>query len=147
MEFGFITRRLSVGTMIKLPEDGAALEAAGLTHVLNTQEIDTGPLVTPAGLAYFDNGTPDRLNNRPMPPEWFKRSLDWALPVLAADPANKIHVHCAGSIDRSTSTIYAILLAFGLDATDAEKLIRTKWPRAGLYYKTCAEAAVKQLGY
>lgn len=146
MEFGFVTDRIAVGTHLDSDTAALMLRQAGITHVLNVNTVDSGPHAKVAGLHYYHNGTPDGQNSRPKPSTWFANSLDYAHRVFAL-PHHKLYVHCAGGIDRSTSTVYAILMAFGLSAREAEVLIRYKWPRSGLYYKTCAEAAISALSY
>lgn len=146
MDWGFVTDRIAVGTHLDSAHAAWELRNAGITDVLNVNTVSSEDVCRRAGMRYYDNGTPDGLDSRPKPPEWFASSLAVAFDVLAS-PTRKLYVHCAGGIDRSTSTVYAILLAFGLNAREAEVLIRYKWPRSGLYYKTCAENAMQVLGY
>jgi protein-tyrosine phosphatase len=95
-------------------------------------------------LQYLYNGAPD--DDQPKPPEWFGKSIDFALHALS-HRHTRVYVHCAAGINRGPSTAFAILLALGFDSGATEALIRRCRPKVGLRYKNDAITAVEKLGY
>lgn len=155
MDFSFITDHVATGAGISSPADVEALVAAGVTHVIDCRDdFDDAELLTahPA-LAYLWNGTPD--DGAKKEPEWFQKSLTFALPALAEPPTlcspiamrPRVYAHCAAGINRGPSTAFAILLALDWPYDLAEQRVRQVRPQVGLRYKDDAIAAVGALGY
>jgi predicted protein tyrosine phosphatase len=142
--FDFVTSRLATGGEIKTPEDAQRLLAAGITHVLNVANNADVTLLRNAAIC-VTNSTDDVEPRQRKPPEWFDRSLAFALPVFTR-PRARLYVHCSEGLNRGPSTAYAILLALGFWG-DAERLIRAARPQVQLAYKLDAEAAIKALGF
>lgn len=147
MDFNFVTDRVATGAALSGPADVAALVAAGITAVIDCRsEFDDTPLFASGGIAVLWNGVADDGNPSTHGPDWFGKSLAFALPILAA-PHGKVLAHCAAGVNRGPSTAYAILRAQGLSAVDAEAMIRRARPQVGLAYKTEADSAITVLGY
>lgn len=145
-DFSFFTGRLATGAAVNDEADVVSLIQGGVTHVIDCRsEFDDAPLfVAHPEIHYLWNGTND--DGQRKPPEWFQKSIEFALDALSK-PYTKVYAHCAAGINRGPSTAYAILLATGLDSTTAEGLIRARRPQVGLAYKADAQAAVEVLGY
>ena len=144
-DFSMVTARLATGAAVSGPADVAALQAAGITAVIDLRaEFDDGSLLAGAGMAYLWNGTAD--DGQPKPVSWFAASLAFALPLLA-QPHQKAYLHCAAGINRGPSTAFACMRALGWSAADAEATIRAARPQVGLAYKGDADVAVAALGY
>ena len=81
-------------------------------------------------------------------PFWFKKSLNFALPILAR-PYGKVLAHCAAGRNRGPSTAFAILRAFGLTRLEALAMIHLARPVTvgGIAYSKDADEAIKALGY
>ena len=145
-DFTFITTRLATGAAISSPDDVQQLIAAGVTHVVDCRaEFDDGQLLASSGLSYLWNGTQDD-GVHPKPPDWFGRSLAFALPAICVTGA-KVYAHCAAGVNRGPSTAYAIMRALGWAAAPAEAQIRAARPQVGLAYAADADAAIEALGY
>ena len=145
IDFTFITARLATGGGISSESDVQALKNAGVTAIIDCRiEFDDQHLLASSGLAYLWNGTAD--DGAVKPPEWFARSLTFALPLLA-QPRHRIYAHCAAGINRGPSISSAIMMAWGLQPDVTEKMIRQARPQVGLAYFHDAIAAVKALGY
>lgn len=145
-DFNFVTERLATGAAVSSDDDVIQLINAGVTHVIDCRNDfdDNALLAKHPQIAYLFNGTPDDL--LPKPPDWFQRSIEFALPAFIK-PGNKVYAHCAAGINRGPSTALAIMLALGLDEETAEALIRKARPQVMLAYKNDAVSAVKVLGY
>lgn len=136
---------MAVGSGIDTPSDVATLQVAGITVVLNLREADERKLLPP-GLIYLHNPTAD--DGAPKDAAWFKKSINFALKYLLL-PDEKIYVHCAAGIQRSPSTCYAILRAFGLGKLEARATVLFHRPVAavGMRYAHDADRAIAALGY
>lgn len=146
-DFSFVTDRLATGGAIQSPADVAALVAAGVTHIVDCQlEFDDTSEFVKSGVTVLWNGVEDDGNPATHGPEWFGKSLAFALPALAL-PHNKVYAHCAAGCNRGPSTAMAIMLALGFTSSDAEALIRAARPQVTLAYKAEAISAVPALGY
>jgi hypothetical protein len=147
-DFDFVTSRLATGAAITGPADVQALSSAGITHIIDCRDdFDDAPLLAndPA-MSYLWNGVPDDGNAATHGDAWFGKSLRFALPALSG-PHVKLYCHCAAGRNRGPSTAFAIMLASGFTASDAESIIRAARPIVGLAYKTEAVASVTSLGY
>ena len=145
-DFNFVTDRVATGAAINNEDDVQQLVNAGVTVVVDCRgEFDDAPLFTahPA-ITYVYDGTAD--DGQTKPPEWFRRGITVALLKLAS-PNEKVYAHCAAGVNRGPSMCYAILRAQGLNAVEAESLIRVARPQVGLRYKGDADVAIKVLGY
>ena len=145
-DFDFITSRIATGAALSNADDVQQIVAAGINVVIDCcDDFDDGELfASNPQIAYLYNPTAD--DGQPKPPEWFARSLSFALPLLA-QPHTRVYAHCAAGINRGPSTAYVIMLALSFDPGLAEDLIRAARPIVGLAYKVDALAAVKSLGY
>ena len=144
-DFNFVTDRLATGGGVNSPADVQALLAAGITHVIDCRgEFDDGPLFSKTGVSYIWNGVED--DGKPKTPDWFAKSLSFAMPALG-QPKFKVYAHCAAGVNRGPSTCYAILRALGFTAQGAEAIIRAARPQVGLAYKHDADLAIPTLGY
>jgi hypothetical protein len=143
-DFTFITNRLSTGGNVGSPEDIQALRAAGITHVIDTRNGQNDAALFASSIDYLYNGAND--DGQPKPIEWYRASIDFALKALAL-PLTKVHCYCVGGNNRGPSAAFAVLMAQGLNASEAEAMIRQKRPQVGLAYRGDAAEAVKALGY
>jgi len=145
--FDFVTDRLATGGAVATLGDAQELVAAGVTHVLNVaDDADDGPLLSKLPVVLLCNPSGDRPPWPSKSPEWFARSLAFALPALAV-PGSRVYAHCAQGLNRGPSTAYAILRALGLGPTMAEAIVRAARPQVGLRYARDADAAIAALGY
>lgn len=141
----FLTNRLATGAALSGPADVAALIQAGITVVIDCRaEFDDGQLMASAGLHYLWNPTAD--DGQPKPPEWFGKSISYALPLLAL-PQHRVYAHCAAGINRGPSTAYAILRAMGLSPVQAMAIVHAGRPQAAVRYAPDADKAIQALGY
>ncbi len=145
-DFDFSTARVATGAAINSVADVEALVSAGITHVIDciAGSSDTPLLAGHPSITYLYNGVED--DGQPKPPDWFGRSLAFALPALGM-PHNKIYAHCAAGVNRGPSTAYAILRGQGFTSVLAEQVIRATRPQVGLAYKGDADKAIPILGY
>lgn len=144
MDCNWINNRLLVGAIIENEADAVFLKHGGITHVINCMRCnDEEPWVRRFGMSYLYNALED--DGKPKPVEWFKTTIEWALPVLV-HPRNKLYVHCRGGQQRGPSNAYAILRALGMTSEQAEKAIQ-KVRKCGLGYKKDADLAIEALGY
>lgn len=145
-DFAFVTARLATGAKVNSDADVQALVDAGITAVIDCRiEFDDTPLLaTHPQLLYLWNGTAD--DGEPKPPQWFEKSLTFALPLLAR-PQHKVYAHCSAGVNRGPSTAYAILRAFGLSSPIAFNLVKTARPQARIAYSGDADAAIASLDY
>jgi dual specificity phosphatase 3 len=146
MDYSKITPRLYCGAAINDRQDVNELIDAGVSHVINCRvEFDDGALLAQRPeITYLHNPTSD--DGTVKSPEWFQRSIEFALDAITY-PHKKVYVHCAAGVNRGPSTAYAIMLAEGFTPEDAERIIRAARPVVNLAYKKDAEDAVKVLGY
>jgi len=145
--YSFITYRLAIGAALTCAEDVAVLRGVGINAVIDLRaEFDDGPLFAGSAIQYCWNPAQDDGVRKSV--EWFKKSLDFAMPLLAM-PGNKILCHCEGGMNRGPSTAYAILRALGFSPLQAHSWIVVARPQTigGLRYVGDADLAVKELGY
>ena len=147
-DFSFVTSRLATGAAITGPADVQALAAAAITHIIDCRDDFNDALLLSGhpAISYLWNGVPDDGNPLTHGDAWFGKSLGFALPALSS-PHTKVYCHCAAGVNRGPSTAFAIMLASGFTAVDAESIIRTARPVVGLAYKAEAIASVANLGY
>jgi hypothetical protein len=148
VDFNFVTARLATGAAVSGPADIQALVAAGVTHIIDCRDdfSDAPLLAGDPAISYLWNGVADDGDPATHGDTWFGKSLGFALPALAS-PHNKVYCHCAAGVNRGPSTAFAIMLASGFTASDAESIIRAARPVVGLAYKTEAVTSVADLGY
>jgi protein-tyrosine phosphatase len=125
-----------------------ALVTAGITHIIDCRDdFNDAPLLAgQSAISYLWNGVPDDGDPATHGDAWFAKSIGFALPALSG-PHTKVYCHCAAGVNRGPSTAFAIMLASGFTAADAEAVIRAARPVVGLAYKTEAVASVSNLGY
>lgn len=156
----YVSYRLATGAAIHNVEEVRELIARGITHIIDLRTTNAirllagfthargrllhGELDPGARLHYLHNGTRD--DGRPKSPQWFNRSIRFALEALA-HPGNRIYAHCAEGINRGPSTALAILLALGVDRVTARGMIVANRPQVGLRYEKDAWNAVHKLRY
>jgi protein-tyrosine phosphatase len=145
-DFNFVTTRLATGGAVSVL-DVTALIAAGITHIIDCQlEFDdTAEFVKSSAIVLWI-GVADDGNAATHGPGWFGKGIPFALSALA-EPRTKVYAHCAAGVNRGPSMCFAIMLALGFSAADAEATIRAARPQVGLAYKEEAIAAVPLLGY
>jgi hypothetical protein len=133
--------RVAIGSGVFDADDVAAVVRAGITHVLDcrTDPHAYKPLYRGTGVVHVACATED--DGRAKGPAWFREGVRVALLALR-EPETKLLVHCYAGINRGPSLAYAILRALGLDATEAERAIRSVRPLVGLRYMGDAERAV-----
>lgn len=146
MDFSFITKRLATGAAISSPADVDALVGSGVTHIIDCRDDfnDQPLLASRIGVQYLWNPTADDGARKPV--EWFKRSIDFALPALAL-PYNKVYCHCKQGINRGPSTAYCVLRALGLGRFEARAALQIGRPIALARYAADADNAIAALGY
>jgi protein-tyrosine phosphatase len=141
----WITERLATGGALSGSADVDTLKAAGITAVIDCQaEHDDGPLFADSGIAYVWNPTAD--DGQTKPPEWFARSLAFALAFLS-QPRQYVLAHCGAGVNRGPSTAFAVLRALGLTHGEAMLIVTTGRPQAQVRYANDADRAVQALGY
>jgi hypothetical protein len=146
VDFTWVTDRIATGGALNSAADVDALVASGVNVVVDCRDdFDDGPLFTghPA-VHYLWNPTRD--DGKPKPPEYWQRSLEFVLPLLA-QPRMKVLAHCDAGMNRGPSTAFAILVALSFAPDLAEELIREARPIVGLAYRDDALAACRSLGY
>lgn len=146
-DFDWVTSRLAVGGAVDSLYDARKVASAGVTHVLclrsNTE--DEAPLWAKLKIDYGANPAKDDGEKKPV--EWFEESLEFIFGALMSDSIHKVLVHCKSGINRAPSTVYAALLAFGLEPDEAMEMVKRARPEAELAYARDAERAVDELGY
>jgi hypothetical protein len=80
------------------------------------------------------------------PPEYFAKTLSFALPALAL-PHTKVYCHGTAGVNRGPSNAIAIMVAQGWTLGGAVALLRAARPHAQASYANDAAAAVQALGY
>ena len=120
--YSHVTERLLLGSRPRSASDIAELRRDSVTHIIDVcLDDDQALLSAQAGITgYLWNPTPD--DGRPKPPDWFLRSVRYAMPVLA-QPGWVFYVHCHDGVNRGPSTLYAIMRAQGLSHLTAKMLI------------------------
>lgn len=143
-DFQFVTERIATGAALSGPEDVQAMVDAGITHVIDCRAEfdDTQLFAENPSISVLWNGVPD--DGIPKPPEWFQKSIDFALLALTK-PHAKVYAHCHAGINRGPSACYAIIRSLGISPADAEAIIRKVRPQVGLAYKNDADKAVESL--
>jgi protein-tyrosine phosphatase len=146
LDYDWVTTRLATGAALSSPLDAQQLADAGVTHIVDVTDAgaDTPYFAALPGVQLLWNPTAD--DGQVKPPSWFQTSLAFAMPALA-QPGNKVYAHCSAGVNRGPSTCYAIMLASGFTAADAEAEIRAARPIVNIAYKGDADVAVPQLGY
>jgi protein-tyrosine phosphatase len=140
----FITPRLATGGALTGPADVDALQAAGITHVIDCRvEFDDGTLLAQR-FRYLYDPTPD--DGNPKPPSWFQPGIAFGLQALS-QPGNRLYAHCTAGVNRGPSMCYAIMRAFGWSSADAMSTIKTARPVAQVRYSNDADAAIVTLAY
>jgi len=145
-DFSQILPRLYTGAALQGPSDVLAISAAHIDTVIDCRDDfdDTALFATDPAVSVLWNGTAD--DGQPKAPEWFGKSVDYALHALS-QPHHRVLCHCAAGVNRGPSTALAVMLALGFSTETAESLIRAARPQVGLAYKADAIAAIQSLGY
>lgn len=152
-DISWVTDRLAVGGAPESLYDVRKIAAQGVTHCLNLRAGDNKPEhVTDeipwwqaAGVAYLNN--PAHSDGEKKDAEWFAKSIDFVLGALLKEPKAKVFIHCNSGTNRSPSTAYAVIMAWGDTAKQAEAEVMEARPKAELTYKKDADRAMKALGY
>jgi protein-tyrosine phosphatase len=128
VDVSHLTDRLAVGDGIWTAERMQALARMGFTHVIDLQrEFDDSDLGREAGIEVLWNPADDDF--QPKPPQFFRRSTQFALRAL--DRAeSRVYVHCAAGVHRGPITAAAVLCALGYAIDDALGLVRARRPVA-----------------
>ena len=144
-DFDFVTDRIATGGMIWDEEDVAAMEAAGITHVVTAAiELEDDTWRVLAGrFAHLCNGVHD--DGAWKSPDWFGRSIEFTLAALQ-DPDARVLLHCGAGINRGPSSAYAVLRALGHSPSDAYRLVTEARPIACVLYANDADEAIEALG-
>src|SRR5581483_3080902 len=102
MDFNFVTARVATGAAIHNAQDVDVLAKAGITHVINCRDDqDEAPFFAQhPEMHYIWNPTAD--DGKPKPPDWFAKSISFALEALS-HPKNKVYAHCAAGVNRGPS--------------------------------------------
>jgi protein-tyrosine phosphatase len=146
VDFDFVTGRIATGSGLNSADDVNMLVSSGINVVIDCRnDFDDGPLFAGnPNINYLWNPTAD--DGTTKPPEYWQRSLEFALPLLAK-PHTKVYAHCAAGINRGPSTAYCLMVALGFDPDLAEKLIRDARPVVRLAYMNDAVTGCRSLGY
>src|SRR5258708_9287111 len=123
MDWNWVTTRLGTGGGIVTLADVEELVNSGITHIIDCRiEFDDADLLrTHQAMSYLWNGTAD--DGQPKSPVWFGKSIEFALDAMSHSRA-RCYIHCFAGVNRGPSTLYAVLLAFGLDERVSEQMIR-----------------------
>ncbi len=125
------------------PASLGALQAAGVTHVLN---VSTDPHEPEVRRNFRATWAPVVDDLEPKPASWFRRGLSFARRALS-NPDTQLYVHCREGIHRGPLMTYVILRALrGLSPAEARRAIIGKRPVAGFpkVYVESAEAFLKE---
>lgn len=143
-DFSVINSRILTGAA---PVDEGfvkALQEAGVTHIIDVTDAEDDRSLLPTNFPYLYNPTAD--DGTKKEPDWFAKSLTFALPMFA-QPHTKLYTHCSAGINRGPSTAYAVMRALGWDSATALSLLKAKRPQVQARYSGDADAAIKALGY
>jgi protein-tyrosine phosphatase len=146
VDFDLITTRVATGAALSSEADVQALVDAGITHVVDARAEfhDAHLFVSHQSISYLWNPTED--DGQHKPPEYFAKTLSFALPALAL-PHTKVYCHCAAGVNRGPSNALAVMVAQGWTLGGAMALLRAARPQAQASYANDAAAAVRELGY
>ncbi len=127
MDMTWITDRIAVGGGIWTDPKMIEVVRAGVTHIVDMQiEFDDTPLAKPYGIEVCWNAVDDDF--QPKPPAVFQKGVEFALAAFAADPKNKVFIHCAAGVHRAPMMTLAIMRVLGWSLKDAQREISTKRP-------------------
>jgi len=94
-------------------------------------------------IAYLWNGVAD--DGQPKPVSWFRRSWEFAYPLLTDGAV--LLIHCLAGKNRGPSVSYFMLRAYwDMSSADAYGLITTKRPVVTLAYREDADRAIEEMG-
>jgi hypothetical protein len=146
LSWNWVTHRLATGGGIADDMDVGTLLAAGVNFVIDCRsEFDDAELLAQhPQIAYLFCGTDD--DGKTKPPEWFAKGIDFALAQLT-HPHRRGYIHSAAGLNRGPSMLYAVLIAFGINFSEAMEILLNGRPEAHVDYAADAERAVQQLGY
>jgi protein-tyrosine phosphatase len=126
MDMTWITGRIAVGGGIWTADNMAAVERAGVTHIIDMQiEFDDTPLAKPLGIAVLWNAIDDDF--QPKPPEVFERGVQFARTALNEE-GTKLLIHCAAGVHRAPMMALAVLCSLSWKLEEAMHLIESKRP-------------------
>lgn len=145
MDLNWVNNRIAVGAAIS-QEDVPGIIGLGINVIIDVTDAgDDTPLFSNfPGAHILWNPTPD--DGQPKSVEWFKTSLDFALPLFIISN-NKLYFHCSAGINRGPSVCYCFLRSLGFSPEDAESMIRKVRPQVEIAYKNDADLAITALGY
>lgn len=146
MKLTWCHNRLAIGSVPDANADLSAWAEDGITHVVNCRRDPNyqRTLEVLRGVVVLWNPVDD--DGEPKPPEWFQKSIDFALNALAS-PRHKVCVCCCEGNNRSPSTALAILMAQGLSYEQAANMVQKARPGCQMRYSMDVEVAIKALGY
>lgn len=125
MDISFILDRLAIGEGIWTADRMARLAMLGFTHIVDVQqEFDDTELARAQGLEVLWNPTDDDF--QPKHPDFFHRSVSFALKALQEEEYHQVYVHCAAGVHRAPLTGAAILCGLGYSVEEALDLIRAR---------------------
>lgn len=127
LNLSWVTERLAVGGRV-LPGDIHRLARAGVTRVVDTraEHQDDAALLGEEGIELLSLPTPD---THPLSVEQLREGAEWVNRQIAA--GQRVLIHCEHGVGRSVLLTAAALVAAGMSAHDAIRLIqRRRWQAA-----------------
>lgn len=107
---------------------------AGITHIVDTRLENNDERFVAAhepDVGYTWVGVDD--DGGRQPDAWFDQGVDGALGAIS-NPDGKVVIHCHMGVNRGPSMGFAALLATGMDAVEALRVIRVQRPIAAMLY-------------
>jgi protein tyrosine phosphatase (PTP) superfamily phosphohydrolase (DUF442 family) len=127
LNMSWITPQLAVGGRIH-PEDIRRLAATGVTRVVDTraEHCDDATALAAHGIELLYLPTPDTY---PLSIDQLREGSDWILRQLA--DGQRVLVHCEHGVGRSVLLVAATLVAGGMRAEEAIRLVQARrWQAA-----------------
>lgn len=121
----WITKRIALGQFVSAKRCKRLIEY-GVTHVLNVAEAESLPSTTAAFQRVVHITMADLT---PIPAEAALLSVRTIHEVMA-QPGTKLYIHCSAGQNRSPTVLWLYLLACGMDADSAKRLIIERSPDA-----------------
>jgi len=138
-DYQWVSSSLAVGSAVSQADQVAALVADGITHVLDCR-VGQPEKVLYVGTGIVYEHAPVMDDGKPKPDEWFFQGIDFVLGALRKR-GTKALVHCRFGMSRAPSMTFAIPVAQGIAAVEAEANIVKARPVAKVTYKKDAERA------
>jgi protein tyrosine phosphatase (PTP) superfamily phosphohydrolase (DUF442 family) len=127
LNLSWVTPQLAVGGRIR-PQDIPRLAAIGVTRVVDTraEHRDDEAALAAHGIRLLYLPTPD---TRPLTVEQLRAGTDWITRALAQ--GERVLIHCEHGVGRSVLLTAAALVAGGLSAEEAMRVVRAaRWQAA-----------------